>query len=269
MSADVLTRESGNTIKHRNRPTSLVVLITVVVVLGCAVLAGAAASWRDQDGILLVSLAALTVASEFVDFRPFRNSSVSFSIALVLAAGTFSGLPGIAIVAAAAAGTDYAVRHRRFDGTVVPPAVKGVFNLGALLITGAAYTGVLDAFGSTSDPGDWHALLVPVLTGSVVAFCVNLGLVALAISCETGIRLPSILNGVGRWTLPHFILLGVIGLLTAAAYDRWQILGLAAGLIPLGLVWLAMKQEANGALRSAAEAVAGASEGRDTQLRGR
>ena len=241
---------------NRNWPVSLFALITLVFVMGCAVLTMAALSWQDQDGALLVSLAALTVASELFDFRPFQNCTVSFSIALVLAAGTFSGLPGIAIVAVTAAGTDYALRHRRFDRAVVPPAVKGVFNLGALLITGAAYTGVLEAFGSTRDPGDWPALLVPVLLGSVVAFCVNLGLVAMAISFETGTRLPNILNGVGRWTLPLFILLGVIALFTAASYDRWQIFGLVAGLIPLGLVWLAMKQQANGALQSAAEAIA-------------
>src|SRR5438309_12123209 len=99
---------------HRNWPVSLFALITIVVVLACAVLTMAALSWQDQDGALLVSLAALTVASELFDFRPFRNTSVSFSIALVVAAGTFTGLPGIAIVAATAAGTDYAVRHRGF-----------------------------------------------------------------------------------------------------------------------------------------------------------
>ena len=218
------------------RPLSpvLAFLIAAVWLAGVAVMAGAALSWNDPNFTFLAALATLAVASELVDFAPFPNSRVSLSIALILAAGTLSGLPGVAVVASAAALADYAV-HRK-------SVAKAAFNQGALLLSGAAYVGILEAFSSAYEAGDWPAVLGPALLGSVVAFVVNSGLVALAIAVEKGLNIISVWNARFRWLLPHYVLLGMLALLTALAYDRWELAGVALLLGPLGMAWLAIKQ---------------------------
>ncbi len=218
----------------RPLPPVLAFLIGAVSLAGVGVVAGAAMSWNDPDFTFLVSLVALAVASELVDFAPFPNSRVSMSIALILAAGTLSGLAGVAVVASAAALADYAV-HRK-------SVAKAAFNQGALLLSGAAYVGILEAFSSAYEAGDWPAVLGPALLGSVVAFVINSGLVAVAISVETGRSAFAVWNARFRWLLPHYVFLGMLALLTALAYDRWELGGVALLLGPLAMSWLGIKQ---------------------------
>ena len=231
-------------------PALLVAFIAVVALLGTAVIAGASLAWEGEDIPLLAALTALAVVCEIADFSPFPNSRSSLSVALILAAGTVSGLPGVAVVASVAAIADFAAHRKAFDQRIVPSLSKATFNLGALLISGAAYVGVLEAFSSTRDPGDWVASLGPGLLGAAAAFALNSSLLALAISLETGRRPVDVWNLHCRWALPHFLLFGVLAVFLAAAYDRWDLAGLAVLLAPLCMAWLAMKQHADRASRA-------------------
>ena len=219
---------------NSNRSSStLALLIAFVSVLGLGVVAGALAGWENEDEVLLISLATLAVFSEIFDFSPFPNSRISISFGLILAAGMLGGLQGVAAVASATAMADYAV-HRTH------PA-KSIFNLATLILSGAAYVGVLEALTTPSD-GDSIASLGPAVFGTFIAFFVNSGLLTMAISLETGNHPWTVWNVNFRWTLPHYVILGVLAVFTAATYDRWALPGLTLLASPLLMTWLAMKQ---------------------------
>jgi len=224
----------------------LCLLVAIVSVLGWGVFTAAVAGWEREDELLLVSLAGLAVVSEMFDFSPLPNSRVSISIVLILAAGALGGLQGVAVVAIVTALADFAV-HR-------PAPYKAVFNLTTLLLSGAAYVGVLEAFSARSN-SDWVASLGPGVLGTFIAFFVNSGLLTLAISLETGDHPSTVWKVNFGWTLPHFVILGVLGLFAAATYDRWALPGLTLLAVPLAMTWLAIKQYAD----STAELSAGAS----------
>ncbi|KKL59112.1 hypothetical protein LCGC14_2218590 [marine sediment metagenome] len=127
-------------------------------------LAVAAFQWRDEDLLLLGTLAALAVLSELLDFAPFGNSRISLSVALILVAGTVSGLPGVALVVSVAVATDFVVHPK--------PLFKAAFNEGALLLAGAAYVGTLRAFSTGYGGDNWPGIIGPALLGAALNFAV-------------------------------------------------------------------------------------------------
>jgi len=218
-------------------------LIGAVIFAGVAVVAGAAASWDSEDALFLGAVVAIIAVSELWDFAPVANARVSVSIGLILAAGTFSGLPGMAVAAAAVGGFDFLL-HRK-------PAFKAAFNLGVLLITGAVFVGVLEAFEGNRAEGDWLVLVGPAVLGAICAFAVNSGLVSLAISIDKGEGVLAVWDSRFRWMLPYYAILGVIAVFLAASYDRWELGGFALLLAPLAMAWLAIRQHIDNATRSA------------------
>lgn len=209
-------------------------IVASVAVAGLAVLATAVLGWANEEETFLLALAALAVLTEVFDFSPFPHSRVSLSIGLIFAAGTVSGLQGIAVVASTAAIADYAA-HRK-------PAMKAIFNEGVMLVSGAAYVGVLEAFSPLHDTGDWMAILGPALLGCVAAFILNSSLVSLVIALDTGTPVVSVWETGFRWLLPHYVVLAALALLLAIAYDRWELPGVALLLAPLAMTWLIVKQ---------------------------
>ena len=170
-----------------------------------------------------------------MDFGPFANSRISVSIVLIFAAGAFSGLPGAVLVGGVCAIGD-AVAHPK-------PFYKAAFNLGVLITTGAVYCGVLSVF--SFDAHDWTARLGPSMAAAGAAYIVNSGLVTMEISTDNRIDPFSVWSRRFRWLLPHYIVIGLLAVLLALAYDRWDMAGLALFLVPLAMAWLAMKQYAD------------------------
>jgi len=79
------------------------------------------------------------------------------------------------------------------------------------------------------------------MLGSLIAFAVNSSLLALAISLETGRRPWSVYSADFAWMIPHYLILAVLALFMTAAYDRWELRGLALLLAPVAMLWLAIK----------------------------
>ncbi|MDO8614972.1 MAG: hypothetical protein Q7T33_04460 [Dehalococcoidia bacterium] len=217
-----------------SRNIALQLLIAGVAALGLGVFAGGYLDWHHEDVVLLITLVAIAVASELFDFAPFPHSRISLTIAPILAAATFCGLPGVVVVAGSAAAADY-VAHRK-------PLFKGVFNLGVLLLTGAAHVGVLETLASAGSLRDWDGLIGPVILGSLAAFAVNSALVAAAIGLHTARPPLTVWNESFRWMAPYYVTMGVLALFIAVAYDRWELWGLALLMAPLAVAWLAVKQ---------------------------
>jgi len=214
--------------------TGLRFLIAGVLLLTAALLIWAGLEWNGENGWLLVSLGVLAILSEAFDFAPFHSYRISMSIALILTAGIVSGLPGIAFVSLLTAAADH-TWHRK-------PLYKSAFNAGVLVIAGAAFVGVLEGLSPVYGSSGWLAMLGPVVMGSVAVFAVNSGLVALAMALEAGVSFIQIWSRNFRWVLPHYVLISVLALFVATAYDRWELGGLALLLGPLVASWLALKQ---------------------------
>lgn len=218
---------------------SLIALVFVVATLGVALVVAAAITWTHEDIVFLACLAGLAALAEVLDFGPFKGSRMSISVAFIFAAGTFSGLPGAIAVGCASAVSD-AIAHRK-------TLKKASFNFGVILASGAVYTGVLGAFSSAYDSGDWFARIGPAFVAAAVAYAANSGLVTAVISLDTGSDPREVWTGSFAWMFPYYILFGMLGVLTALAYDRWELPGLALFLVPLAMTWLALKQSADGA----------------------
>ncbi len=218
----------------KNRP--LMAWVAAVALAGAGVVGGAAAAWHQEDVGYLAVMCAAVAAAEAIDFPAFPGSRVSAGMGLIISASVYSGLPGAAAVALACAGADFAV-HRK-------PIMKAVFNAGALLLSGAAALGVIYAFDASPDPADWSALIGPAIAASAAAFAVNSGLVTTAIALERRRPWLETWSSAFLWVLPHYIILGLIALMAAAAYERWEFAGLAILAVPLTMAWLVMKEHA-------------------------
>ncbi len=219
---------------ERRVPPSLALLIATIALCGIAILIAAGLSWNDEDRLLLASLAALTIVAEHFDFKPFQNSSVSLSISFIFAAAILSGLPGVAVVASTSVIAHLLLRR--------PAIYKAAFNEGCLLLTGAAFVGMLEAFSATPKGHDAIAVLGPVLLGTFAAFVINSGLVGLALAMSTGRRPFAVWNSAFRWFLPHYVALGVLAVAMSESYERWELAGFALLIVPLAMAWLAIKQ---------------------------
>ncbi len=220
-----------------DRKSGLHLLITGVLLLAAGLLAWAGLAWENGDWRLLASLSVLAVLSEAFDFAPFHNYRISMSIALILTAGIAAGLPGIAAVSLFTAAADHAWHRKQ--------AHKSAFNAGVLVIAGAAFVGILEALSPMYDSSGWLAMLPPVVLGGAAVFAVNSGLVALAMALETRDSFIQVWIRNFRWLLPHYVLISVLALFMATAYDRWELGGLALLLGPLAMSWLALKQFAD------------------------
>ena len=218
-------------------PAPLTALVAVVVAASAVLLAAAALQWHDEDLVLLGALAALVVVSELLDFAPFGNSRISLSVALILVAGTVSGLPGVALVVSVAVVVDFVVHPK--------PLYKAAFNEGTLLLAGAAYVAVFEAFSIGYRGENWPDVLGPAILGAGLNFAVNSALITSAIAIETRRNPFAIWNEKFRWLFPHYVIVGILAVMTATAYERWELAGVALLLVPLAMVWLALRQYAD------------------------
>ena len=159
-----------------------------------------------------------------MDFAPFPHVRVSLSVALIMAAASVAGLPGVAVVASVAVAGDYAAHRKAW--------FKVVFIEGMLLLAGAAYVAVLEGF-SVGGPDDWPSVRAAAVVGSTANFAVNSGLVALAVALDSGRRPESLWLDAFTGLLPHYVLPGVLAAAMASAYGGWGLAGLSVVLAPL------------------------------------
>ena len=223
---------------------SLNALIVAVVSVAASVISAAAYAWNGEDLFFLAALAALVVVSEVMDFGAFKSSRISVSVALIFAAGVFAGLPGAVTIAIVTAVADGIVHPRR--------PLKSVFNVGTLVLTAGTFTGFLEAFSGLYDDGDYIAVIGPAMVAGAAAFVVNSGLVTAAIALDNRLSPFTVWRENFGWMVPHYVFMGVLAVLVALSYDRWEIAGLGISVIPLAMLWLVMKQYADSPVRPSA-----------------
>ena len=216
-----------------SKPLSAAVmrLISAVCTAAAAVIVAAVVAGNDSHLALVTALAVLAVVTEVFDFEPFPNSRVSLTIALIVAAATLSALTGVVALATAATIADF-VAHKK-------ASEKAIFNFGALLLSGAAYVGIMQAF--SPDPSNWAGSLWPALMGTLAAYAVNSGLVALAISLDGGDHAVGIWQECFTWVLPYYLAMGAVGVSVAVAYEHWGIESILFLIVPFAIAWPILK----------------------------
>ncbi len=204
-----------------NRP--VVALIAATGVAGVAIAAAAAIAWQGEDLILLAVLAGFAVITVRFDVSLFYQSRVSVTVVPILVAATIAGLPGVLVVALTAELAVYIGRGK--------PLYKSVFNVGALLVSGAAYILVLRAFPIGNSVGEWPGILYPVVAGTLVNFLVNSALVACAISLASEKPTVAVWRENFSSLPPHYFLLGILVAGMVTTY-------VAAGVATMALIFV-------------------------------
>ncbi len=214
---------------------SVLRLVSAVCTAAATVIVGAVVTGNHDHLAFVAALAALAVVTEVFDFEPLPNTRVSMTIALIVAAATLSDLTGVAILATAAAIADFAAHPKA--------AEKALFNFSALTLSGAAYVGVMQAF--SPDATVWTATIWPALVGTLAAYAVNSGLVALAVSLDGGNHAVGVWQECFTWVLPYYLAMGAIGVSAAVAYERWGFQAVFLAIIPFAIAWPVLKLHAH------------------------
>ena len=206
-------------------------LVSAVCTAAAAVIVGAVIVGNSDHLLFIAALAAFAIVTEVFDFEPFPNTRISMTIALIVAAATLSDLTGVALLATAAAIADFAAHPKAPE--------KALFNFGALTLSGAAYVGVMVAF--SPDTTVWTAAIWPALIGTLAAYAINSGLVALAISLDGGDHAVGVWQECLTWVLPYYLAMGAAGVSVAVAYERWGFEAILFLIIPFAVAWPALK----------------------------
>lgn len=201
---------------------------------GIALAAYGAMSFEGLDWKALLLLAVLAVLSERLDLSVYGESRVSLAVVPIFASLVLFGLPGIALVVpvaviASAVGTDR-------------PTYKTAFNFGVLMVSAALSAFCFFAFGRVADELIWPQVVGPALIAAAVNFAANSVLVATAIALSSRSGIGSVWSEHFRWLWPHYLILGLLGLAIASAYDALGVWGIAIFLAPPVMMQVSIKQ---------------------------
>jgi putative nucleotidyltransferase with HDIG domain len=209
-------------------------LVAAVSLGGLALVAYGGWNSAHMDWQALIVLAAMAAVAERFDFGLYGDSRVSLAFVPIFAAIIISGVSGLALVVPSAMVAS-AVGTQR-------PLYKTAFNIGALMLAGAASVLVLQAFGSASNPESWPIVLGPALLAAGANFAANSGLVAAVIAVSTRANPRSVWAEHFGWLWPHYLVLGVLGLAMASGYAAMGLWGIAVFVAPPFMMRLSMKQ---------------------------
>lgn len=221
-------------------------LVSAVCTAAVAVVVGAIIADTYDNLLFIAALVLLAVVTETLDFEPAPNTRVSLTIAVIITAATLGHLTGVVLLALATAGADY-LTHRKAPE-------KALFNFGTLLLSGAAYVGVMQVF--SPDLSDWGASIGPALIATATAYAANSGLVAFAISLDRGDRAVSVWQQCFTWVLPYYLAMGAAGFSVAVAYERSGFEAILLLVVPFAIGWPILKVHTRHVSRRAAHAPA-------------
>ncbi len=189
------------------------------------------------DGVswpAIICLAALAGLAERFDWSLYGNSRVSVAFAPILAAAALFGVAGVAVVVPVAiiAGSVGAGR----------PHFKTAFNFGVLMVAGSVSALVFDLFPRVSEAGVWPEIIVAAILAAALNFVLSTGLVSAAISLEKRGALHNTWKEYFAWLLPHYLVLGLLGVSIAGAYVAFGLAGFVVFLLPPLMMRISLKQ---------------------------
>ena len=198
----------------------------VTVYVGLVIATGAAVSVTflpreyPDPGLFFFLLLASCVTSAWKVNLPIplaSSSTLSVSYAANLMALLLLGPRHAVLIAALGAWTQCTINVKQRY-----PFYRTVFSIAAEVLTMAATGAAYQALGGTSGPFDIPALMKPLVGAIAAYFCVNTGLVALAVALSSGRSAWTVWREEFLWSAASFMVAGSAGALAAVAIDRGQ-----------------------------------------------
>jgi putative nucleotidyltransferase with HDIG domain len=212
----------------------LSVLIWTLFIGGVALAVYGTLGAGALDWKALFLLAFLAVVSERLDLSVYGESRVSLAVVPIFASLVLFGLPGLALVVPVAVIAS-AVGTKR-------PAYKTAFNFGVLMVAAGLSAASFQAFGNIADELIWPQVIGPALLAAGVNFAANSVLVAAAIALSSRTGIHGVWTEHFRWLWPHYLVLGLLGLAIASAYNALGIWGILFFLAPPAMMQVSLKQ---------------------------
>jgi diguanylate cyclase (GGDEF)-like protein/putative nucleotidyltransferase with HDIG domain len=237
-----------------DRRLSLTVGLVSMLGVGAGVL-GLLLTWTSKDLLGLLTVVALVGVGQALALEADEGSAVlSVSAVGCLAAASLFGFKAALPLALASVAVEWSARRA--------PLHNVLFNTGALTLASLAAASVFKIAGIFPD-GTSHQLASSGLglVAGAAYFCVNMGLVSLALALQGHERWWSVFKERFAWLLPHYLVYGFIGGVMALAYEAVKLLALAVFAVPLLLMrktqeaYLKHTQRSAQKLREAAETI--------------
>ena len=189
-----------------------------MIVAGAVTAVGVVPRTFPDPGTFFFLLLAACLTSAWKVNLPIplaSGSTLSVSYAADLMAILLLGPRAAVVVAAAGVWTQCTVNVRQRY-----PLYRTVFSIAAEVITMAATGLAYQALGGTSGPFELAALVRPLVGAIATYFCLNTGLVALAIALSTGRSAWRVWRDEFLWSAASFMVAGSAGAIAAVVIQR-------------------------------------------------
>ncbi|NWG21219.1 MAG: diguanylate cyclase [Chloroflexi bacterium] len=221
----------------RGRDVRIGLFVGTVTTAGVIVAILGMTFWPPSAPLALLALVILVLAAELLQISVYEDNSMSVSIALIIAGGLLGGLPGVIVLSLSTAIADQ-VRRRR-------PArewYKITFNWATHVLAATPIAIAPFLLGVPLSVTELPVLLGLAIGGGAVAFAIDSLLISAAISVSKNASLLETWHTQFRWLASHYIVLAVVGLFLALAYNAFGVLGILVFALPAFMLRYSQQQ---------------------------
>ncbi len=209
----------------------------VVAIAGSVLNPFSLADSPEAGWLLLVALAGIAILLERTRTDLFGDSKVSLSFVPLF---TVALLFGPAVAGVGAAGVILVAQ--------APDAAqwyKRLFNASTVALAVVVGSTAFLAFAGPPAAERIGAQLLPAVIAAEVTFFANSAMVATVVGIVSGRSPVGVWTEKFRWIAPHYGALGLAAYATAIAYLQMGAIGMAVFMLPVGMLWLAVRQYAD------------------------
>ena len=212
-----------------------VTLLMGLVIGGGALGIGFFARQIDTSDLLgLVLLTALAAIGTRLNVTLYGETSVDVSFVALFAIAVLYGAPGVVIAGPVAAASLHGWRRIAW--------LLFLLDVGTVVLAGGAGALTFHALAGSLKEGMGVVLLPAAVIGAAVTYLVNVFLVDQRVALQTRRPFYEVWSEKDRWLFPHYLVLGLLGLALALAYNALGVAGLLAFLAPPVMMQLSIRQ---------------------------
>ena len=220
-----------------NQPASshiLPVFVTGVIALGVLITVLGASLVPQIDWAAVIVLVMLAGLAEYFQVNVYGLNTVSVSVSVAFAAALIAGVIGVAAVSAGIALAHYFKRR--------PLLYKTAFNWSIHVLAGAAPALGIYTQQIPLQVANLPLLVVLALAAALMYYGVESGLIAIAIGLAQHQSPRAVWRDQFRWLISHYLVLCVVGLFLAVAYDILGLIGVVVFALPAFMMHYSQKQ---------------------------
>ncbi|MBI5876741.1 MAG: diguanylate cyclase [Chloroflexi bacterium] len=194
------------------------------------------------DVIVVGLLALLALATEVSHIDLYGDAAISVSFVANFAAALLGGLPAVALVSAAIAIGDRIALAREGRFVLRTALYKAPFNWAVHVLAGALPALAMLLLNETNQADNLFLLMTVCIFAAIGYFLVETGLIAAVMGLTTGQPSRTIWLERHRWLLPHYGVLGALGVILFLFWGWFGPLSIVAFALPLFLLRYTQKQ---------------------------